>query len=65
MQIIYNLFENKFAKLYKIFTVKKQINRIFFLVVFGITSNFIFNVILYRKINKLICELKKDKDKYK
>jgi hypothetical protein len=61
-----NTFTKTLAKMTRIFTLKKQINRILVIIGIASTVNIIFNVTIYYRINKiyaLLSEIEKTKNK--
>ena len=50
----YKLFHFNFSKMYKVFTFKRQLNKIFFIAFFATTINIFFNILIISKMNKLI-----------
>ena len=50
----YKSFHYNFSKMYKVFTFKKQLNKIFFIAFFATSFNIFFNILIISKMNKLI-----------
>jgi hypothetical protein len=60
---LYKLFTYNFNKISKVFRLKRQLNQIFYILLFSTVWNLFFNFIMYKKINKLFDKIDKDNNK--
>jgi hypothetical protein len=51
-----------FVKMTRIFSMKKQLNIIFFVSIVGCSINILSNIIIYRKISKILDSIENKKD---
>jgi len=51
-----------FVKMGRIFRIKKQLNIIFFVSIVGCSINILSNIMIYRKISKILDSIENKKD---
>ena len=51
-----------FVKMTRVFRMKKQLNIIFFLSIVGCSINILYNIMIYRKISRILDSIENKKD---